>query len=106
MEEITIKRTPELEDYMVAEAFAMATLGNTLTEYLSEELYKKQKEKVLSKKDLRYIIAQVVLQYDAQFGINRYKDDPVMSRKIYEHVKKLEKEGKLEVVKEEDGDKD
>lgn len=104
MEEITIKRTPELEDYMVAEAFAMATLGNTLTEYLSEELYKKQKEKVLSKKDLRYIIAQVVLQYDAQFGINRYKDDPVMSRKIYEHAKKLEKEGKLEVVKEEENE--
>ena len=97
---IKIKRTEEVEDYMVHEAFSMVTLGNMLTQSLPEQLYEIFKGKTLTKKDFAKIVAEVVLQYDAQFGINRFGKDPVMARKIKEELERKEKEGLIEIVPE------
>lgn len=96
--DVTIKRTEEVEDYMVHEMFAMLTLGNMLTQDLPDQFCEMFGDKPLTKKDFARVVAEVVMQYDAQFGINRFGEDPVMARKIKEELERKEKEGLIEIV--------
>lgn len=97
---IKIKRTEEVEDYMVHEMFAMITLGNMLTQSLPDQFCEIFGDKPLTKKDFAKVVAEVVMQYDAQFGINRLGEDPVMARKIKEELERREKAGEIEIVPE------
>lgn len=99
----TIKRTEEVEDYMVHEALAMITLGNMLTQDLPDQFCKVFGDKPLTKKDFAKVVAEVVMQYDAQFGINRLGDDPVLAKKIKEELGYMEKEGLIEIVPDKEG---
>lgn len=99
----TIKRTEEVEDYMVHEALAMITLGNMLTQDLPDQFCKVFGDKPLTKKDFAKVVAEVVMQYDAQFGINRLGDDPVLAKKIKEGLDYMEKEGLIEIVPDKEG---
>ncbi len=101
-ETISIKSTPELEQYLVEQAFAFMTLGNWIKTDLVDQLYDMQKEKVLQKGDILFIVDKVVEQYDNQFGM------PFLlgtgDKKIKELIKKTleEKEasGNIEIVPE------
>ena len=97
--DVTIKRTEEVEDYMVHEALAMITLGNMLTQDLPDQFCEVFGDKPLTKKDFARVVAEVVMQYDAQFGIN----DPVLAKKIKEELDQMEKEGLVEIVPDKEG---
>ena len=101
--DVTIKRTEEVEDYMVHEALAMITLGNMLTQDLPDQFCEVFGDKPLTKKDFARVVAEVVMQYDAQFGINRLGDDPVLAKKIKEELDQMEKEGLVEIVPDKEG---
>lgn len=97
---VEIKRTEEVEDYMVHEMFAILTLGNMLTQDLPDQFCEVFGNKPLTKEDFAKVVAEVVLQYDAQFGISRFGEDPVMARKIKEELERKEKEGLIEIAPE------
>lgn len=101
--EITIKRTEEVEDYMVHEALSMITLGNMLTQDLPDQFCEVFGDKPLTKKDFAKVVAEVVMQYDAQFGVNRLGNDPVLAKKIKEELDRMEKEGLVEIVPDKEG---
>lgn len=101
--DIIIKRTEEVEDYMVHEALSMITLGNMLTQDLPDQFCEVFGDKPLTKKDFAKVVAEVVMQYDAQFGINRLGDDPVLAKKIKEELDRMEKEGLVEIVPDKEG---
>lgn len=97
-ESVYYKRTPELEDFLVDLAITITSLGNRLLDYLPKELYRLEQYKAISEKDLKYIIAQVVLQYDAAIGISALGDDPIYARKMKEKLDEMEAKGLVEKV--------
>ena len=101
--EIMIKRTEEVEDYMVLEALAMITLGNMLVRSFPDLLYEAFENKPLTKKDFARVVAEVVMQYDAQFGVSRWGNDPVLAKKIKEELDRREEEGLVEIVPDKEG---
>ena len=101
-ETISIKRTPELEQYLVEQAFAFMTLENWIKTDLVNQLYDMQKEKVLQKGDILFIVDKVVEQYDNQFGMSFLlgTQDENIKELIKKTLEEKEANGDIEIVPE------
>lgn len=98
-DELKIERTPELERYLVEQGFAMMALANWIRKELVEQLYDMQKEKVLKKEDILFIVEKVIEQYNYQFGFDHLLKDEKLKNLARQVLEEKEENGEIEIAK-------
>ena len=89
MEDVMVKRTPEVDKFVAQMVMAHITLGNFLVEKFADELYERQtgnKYGKVPKEVIQATVEEVVDAYDTQFGMGLAMRDEskVLPRTIME----------------------
>lgn len=96
---VSIKRTPELEQFIVEQVFIHLSLGNMIKERLPKELYEGQEPKGLLPIELfKNIVEGIVEIYDNQFGLAWAQNYPDLMKALKKRANEKMENGELEIV--------
>lgn len=87
MKDVTIKRTPEVEQLLVHSAISVSILGQKLREVRPKELYEQFDSVPLQV--YQEVVEMVADEYDKQFGIQSIARDKKLKKEIEKELDRM-----------------